>query len=362
MPSPLRTTTALSALVALTLISAAASAQPGARALFNGRDLTGWINHGTEKWYVENEELVCESGPDAQYGYLKTEATYKNFDLTLEFNQETNGNSGVFLRSSVEGTRVSGWQVEVAPPGNNTGGIYESYGRGWLTEALPDEKQKALKFGEWNKMRIVALGDRVVTWVNGMKIADLRDERIGAANGSIALQIHDGGGIKVRWRNLMLRNLRSAADARLTDLPPDWVQWSQGRFTYFTPIDMEWIPVQGIDSDVAKLRGERFVIGYDLGRYSDPMNRDASMWAFTETNVTVGAHEGRVVSFTRSLSPEAIERLGMNAPHFVGVHFPAILGGGGPTTTKLTFWVRCREAADREDARRIVDSIRFPNR
>ena len=53
--------------------------------LFNGKDLTGWTIHGTEKWYVENGELICESGPDKQYGYLSTNKNYKNFELTLEF-------------------------------------------------------------------------------------------------------------------------------------------------------------------------------------------------------------------------------------------------------------------------------------
>ena len=65
--------------------------------LFNGKDLTGWTIHGTEKWYVENRNLVCESGPDKQYGYLSTDKVYKNFELTLEFKQEANGNSGVFF-------------------------------------------------------------------------------------------------------------------------------------------------------------------------------------------------------------------------------------------------------------------------
>ena len=65
--------------------------------LFNGKDLTGWTIHGTEKWYVENGELICESGLDKQYGYLSTNKNYKNFILTLEFKQEANGNSGVFF-------------------------------------------------------------------------------------------------------------------------------------------------------------------------------------------------------------------------------------------------------------------------
>src|SRR5690348_7593960 len=100
--------------------------------LFNGKDLTGWTVHGTEKWYVDNGELVCESGPDKQYGYLSTDKDYKNFILTVHFKQEANGNSGVFFRSSIDGVKISGWQAEVAPKGQHTGGIYESYGRGWL--------------------------------------------------------------------------------------------------------------------------------------------------------------------------------------------------------------------------------------
>ena len=70
--------------------------------LFNGKDLTGWTVHGTEKWYVENKQLVCESGPDKQYGYLSTNKKYKNFILTLQFKLEANGNSGVFIRSGIE--------------------------------------------------------------------------------------------------------------------------------------------------------------------------------------------------------------------------------------------------------------------
>ncbi|WP_420635006.1 3-keto-disaccharide hydrolase [Candidatus Palauibacter sp.] len=174
--------------------------------LFNGENLDGWRVHGTERWYVEDGDLVCESGPDAEYGYLVTEETYRDFDLTLEFKQEADGNSGVFLRSSVEGTTVSGWQAEVAPPGFFTGGIYESYGRGWLVQPDP-ELDAALRTGDWNTMRIRAVGDRVTTWLNGTKMADFEDEQIGEAEGSIALQIHDGGGIKVRWRNLRVTDL-----------------------------------------------------------------------------------------------------------------------------------------------------------
>ena len=179
--------------------------------LFNGKDLTGWKTYGTEKWYVDDGLLICESGPDKAYGYLATEKHYKNFELNLEFKQEANGNSGVFIRSTIEGTKITGWQVEVAQKrtsleGDATGGIYESYGRGWLIK--PDmEKDKNLKAGEWNKMKIRVVGDKVTTWLNGVEMVTLTDEKIGQGEGSIALQIHDGGGIKVKWRNLVLKEL-----------------------------------------------------------------------------------------------------------------------------------------------------------
>jgi len=174
--------------------------------LFNEKNLDGWNIHGTELWYVENGLLVCESGPDKAYGYLSTKKYYDDFELSLEFKQEANGNSGVFIRSTFEETKVSGWQVEVAPPGNNTGGVYESYGRGWLIKPEP-EKDKALKMGDWNTMRIRVVGDLIESWLNGTPMISLKDEKIGEGKGAIALQIHDGGGIKVRWRNLIVTPL-----------------------------------------------------------------------------------------------------------------------------------------------------------
>lgn len=176
--------------------------------LFNGKNLDGWINHGEEKWFVENGELICESGPKAEYGYLSTEDHYDDFELTLEFKQEADGNSGVFIRSTFEGTKVNGWQVEVAPPGKDTGGIYESYGRGWLIKPNP-KKDKALKMGEWNTLKIRAEGSNITSWLNGTEMVHLEDEKIGKGKGAIALQIHDGGGIRVKWRNIKVTPLNT---------------------------------------------------------------------------------------------------------------------------------------------------------
>jgi len=181
-------------------------AQKNPVSLFNGKNLDGWIQHGEEKWYVENGELVCESGPKAEYGYLSTNRDYKDFELSLEFLQEADGNSGVFVRSTFDGTKVSGWQVEVAPMGLHTGGVYESYGRGWLIKPDP-EKEKVLKEGEWNILKIRLVDGSITSWLNGTQMIHLEDQTLAKGEGAIALQIHDGGGIKVRWRNIQLVSL-----------------------------------------------------------------------------------------------------------------------------------------------------------
>ena len=174
--------------------------------LFNGVDLSGWTIHGTEKWYVEDGDLVCENGSDNEYGYLSTNEYYDDFILTLEYKQESNGNSGVFFRSTLDGIIINGWQVEISPPGHDTGGIYESYGRGWLIKPDPI-KDKSLKYGDWNSMKIMVKGDNVKTWLNGVEMIHIKDQKIGEGKGSIALQIHAGDDVKVRWRNIKLERL-----------------------------------------------------------------------------------------------------------------------------------------------------------
>ena len=176
------------------------------KSLFNGKDLQGWTVYGTEKWYVQDGILISESGPDEKYGYLATNDHYKNFEINLEFKQEANGNSGVFIRSTIEGVKVSGWQVEVAPKGKHTGGVYESYGRGWLIKPDP-EKEEVLKEGDWNHLKIIVNGDTITSWLNGVEMITITDKTIGKGMGSIALQIHDGGGIKVKWKNIKIKEL-----------------------------------------------------------------------------------------------------------------------------------------------------------
>jgi len=178
-------------------------------ALFNGKDLTGWKINGDEKWVVDDGTILCESLAN-KYGYLTTEKTYHDFDLKLKFKGEAAGNSGVFFHSKItgidpeHGPDIEGMQVEVDPnPGKHTGGLYESGGRGWV--AMPTaEGEKALKLGEWNDLEVSVRGNHVVTRVNGVVVSDFTDATPKFTDGVIGLQIHTGGGVKMRWKEIFV--------------------------------------------------------------------------------------------------------------------------------------------------------------
>jgi hypothetical protein len=184
-------------------------AQAGWVRLFNGRNLDGWKAYGDETWKVENGTILGESSA-GKYGYLVTDQEFRDFDLRVRFKGEANGNSGLFFHSHITGTSaagpdIQGVQAEVDPtPGNHTGGLYESGGRGWLIQPTADG-EKALKPGEWNDLEVSAHGNHIITRLNGVTIADYHDPAPKFTGGAIALQIHTGGGVKVRWKDIEIR-------------------------------------------------------------------------------------------------------------------------------------------------------------
>jgi hypothetical protein len=182
----------------------------GWTALFNGKDLSGWKKNGDEKWIVDNGTILCESTAN-KYGYLTTEKTYRNFVLRLKFKGEAEGNSGVFIHSRItgidpeHGPDIEGMQVEVDPGrGKHTGGLYESGGRGWV--AMPTaEGENALKPGEWNDLKVSVQGPHITTYLNGVRVVDYTDAAPKFSDGVIALQIHTGGGVKMRWKEIEIK-------------------------------------------------------------------------------------------------------------------------------------------------------------
>ena len=96
-------------------------------------------------------------------------------------------------------------QVEVdAGKGKHTGGLYESGGRGWV--AMPTaEGENALKPGEWNDLEVSVQGAHIVTKLNGVTVVEYTDPSPKFADGVIALQIHTGGGVKMRWKDIQVK-------------------------------------------------------------------------------------------------------------------------------------------------------------
>lgn len=189
------------------LHSPAQSSDDGWIALFNGRDLAGWKNYGDEKWTVENGEILGQA-VTKEYGYLGTEATYKDFEMRGKFKAEGQGNSGIFYHSSITGTAITGVQVEVDPrPNMHTGGLYETGGRNWLVWPNVDA-ERAMKVGEWNDVRFSVRGNHIMTWVNGVLALDYTDPSPKYADGIIALQLHAGGEGRMRFKDLYIKRLR----------------------------------------------------------------------------------------------------------------------------------------------------------
>jgi Domain of Unknown Function (DUF1080) len=192
------------------VIRSQAPAGSGWVPLFNGKDLSGWKNNGDEKWVAEQGTILCESTAN-KYGYLTTEKSYRDFDLRLKFRGEAAGNSGVFIHSKItgidpqHGPDIEGMQVEVDPsPGKHTGGLYESGGRGWVMMPTPEGEQ-ALKAGQWNDLEISTQNNHIVTRLNGVTVVDYIDATPKFTDGVIGLQIHTGGGVKMRWKDIYIK-------------------------------------------------------------------------------------------------------------------------------------------------------------
>ena len=200
--------------VVLFLATAQAFAQATAEkswvSLFDGKDLSGWKNNGSEKWVVDDGAILGESTV-GKYGYLTTEKTYRDFNLRLRFKCETDGNSGVFTRSRITGESpktgpdIEGMQVEVDPT-LHTGGLYESGGRGWVALPTP-EGERAIKPRDWNDLEILAQGNHIITRLNGVQIVDFTDPAPRFTEGVIGLQLHTGGGVKIRFKDIYIQVL-----------------------------------------------------------------------------------------------------------------------------------------------------------
>ena len=185
--------------------------------LFNGKNLEGWVQHnGTATYKVDKQTILGTTSEGSPNSFLCTKKNYSDFELEFEVKVDDELNSGVQIRSvsdpKIKKGRVHGPQVEIATNGT-AGFVYgEALGTGWLSEDRTDPKAvAAFKKGEWNKYRVLAVGTSIKTWVNGIPVANLTDEKSNMPSGFIGLQVHGigkgAGPYEVRWRNIRLKDL-----------------------------------------------------------------------------------------------------------------------------------------------------------
>jgi len=176
--------------------------------LFNGKDLSGWTNIGKEKWEVEDGTLHGIA-VTREYGYLQTDKSYKDFQLSLRFKCEGDGNSGVFFHVNFKpGTPnvTKGPQFEIdCTLGHHTGGVYEQT-RKWIVWPSP-ENESVVRHGDWNDYLIKVEGNHYISRLNGVLMVDYTDPQPESEDGPIALQLHSGGQGNMRFRDIIIRDL-----------------------------------------------------------------------------------------------------------------------------------------------------------
>lgn len=207
--------------------------------LFNGKDLTGWVQRGgIAKYTIEDGVIVGTSTAKTPNSFLCTGRDYSDFILEYEFKVDPRLNSGVQIRSQISPTasefswegkkikipanRVHGYQIEIDPDPKKdrwwSTGIFDESRRGWLfpgplggeAREFSDQGRKIFKQEDWNKVRVEASGSSLKTFLNGTPCAAIVDTL--TSSGFIALQVHSiddpsTEGSQVRWRNLRIQEL-----------------------------------------------------------------------------------------------------------------------------------------------------------
>jgi hypothetical protein len=205
------------------------SSNSAGKPLFDGKSLDNWVvKGGTATYRIEDGVIVGRTVEGSKNTFLSTTRDHADFDLRLEVLCDKELNSGIQIRSHVytqetpqasqpnrkrEKGEVYGYQCEITTADKCVSGNFWDEGR-W-TKWHDDLTKKpgacaAFKDGQWNHYRIVAQGDRIRSWVNGVPCADFRDSL--DATGFIGLQVHSiakgKGPYEVRWRNITLRELK----------------------------------------------------------------------------------------------------------------------------------------------------------
>lgn len=219
--------TASMLLVAL-VATAARADEGGWVSLFDGKSLDGWTREGGYATYEAKDGMIIGTTADGSKNTFLCKGPYGDFVLELDVLCDPELNSGIQIRSHAyekdtpqmskpsrirEKGEVYGYQCEIAAAATGSCGNFWDEGRRtkWLDDFTDNPEAKtAFKENKWNHYRIVAQGNRIRSWVNGVPCADFEDDM--DATGFIGLQVHGikkgTGPYQVRWRNIKIRELK----------------------------------------------------------------------------------------------------------------------------------------------------------
>ena len=200
---------------------------------FNGENLDGWnVKNGTAPYRVEDGVIIGTAVQNTPNTFLCTNDDYGDFIMEIDVMIPYGLNCGIQIRSESKPDyrdgRVHGYQVELDPSTRKwTAGIYDEARRGWLYPLTRNPKgADAFQVGNWNHLRIEAIGPHIRTWVNGVQCANLVDDM--TASGFIGLQVHSirdasQEGLEVHYKNIKmltkdLEKYRMASDVEVPEI------------------------------------------------------------------------------------------------------------------------------------------------
>jgi len=179
-------------------------------ALFNGKDFTGWEGNIGKYFSIKDGVIIAKNGKDGApkvSNYLLTKKKYRNFRLVFE---------GKLVKSKMHsGIAIWGKKYETGGEANSYQGHLVMFPSGWgfydlyrRNSIYRDDgtARKADNVGGWNRMEILAIGNRIQLAVNGHKVADWEDPKPELCQaGPIGLQLHaNKAPQEVHFRGLIL--------------------------------------------------------------------------------------------------------------------------------------------------------------
>lgn len=183
--------------------------------LFDGKTFSGWEGDTKTTWRIEEGAIVGGSLKETvpHNEFLATQRTYSNFVLKLKFKligKEGFVNAGVQFHSrrhTNPAHEMIGYQADLGK--DYWGSLYDESRRN-LTLAAPDSSliDKILKKDDWNDYEIRSENRHITLLINGKPTLHYYEKDTSIPqSGLIALQIHGGGKVEVRYRDIMIKEL-----------------------------------------------------------------------------------------------------------------------------------------------------------